>query len=402
MFDQTQKKIVFVTGTRADFGKMLPLAKAAHGRGFKVSFFVTGMHMMPEYGETRKEVRRHSEFGVFEYVNHRNGDRQDEIFSKTMLAFSDWCHREKPDLVIVHGDRVESLACALSCAVNYVPVAHVEGGEVSGTIDEVYRHCNSKLCTAHFVSSRVAKERLCKLGEHPDIIYVIGSPELDIHASQDVPPLENCKARYEIPYDEYGILIFHTVTSEIDTIRAQAEHLLEAVGRSGKPFLCIASNNDPGSDQIMEVIRQHEGENLRVIPSIRFEMFSRLLRNAKIVIGNSSLGVREAPFLGIPSINIGTRQNNRSMARSITHLSAFDIPEIQAAINGEWSVRYDREPGFGLGNASEQFVHVLMKAGFWNFRKQKVFYDHQGEPGAASERYYESWARGLSQKEILQ
>ena len=369
------KKIVFVTGTRADFGKLLPLAQTAAAEGHEVSFFVTGMHMMREFGETRLEVRRQPGFKYFECINHRQGDRQEEILSKTMLVFSDWIAEHDPDLVIVHGDRVESLACALACSTSYTPCAHIEGGEVSGTIDEIYRHCITKLANVHFASSDISARRIRQIGEDPAAIYVIGSPELDVHSSDDVPSLADSLGRYDIPFDDYGVLIFHSVTSELDTIEAQAEQLVRAVVASGKPFLCVASNNDPGSDQIMAQIRKAQGPLLKIVPSIRFEMFSRILRNARVVVGNSSLGVREAPFLGIASINIGTRQLRRSAAPSITNLPADQVADVADAITANWGRHFEPSASFGKGASREQFRAVIQDPAFWQFQRQKLFFD---------------------------
>ena len=176
------KKLLFVTGTRADFGKLQPLASEAHKSGFKITFFITGMHMLDKYGLTKEEVRHYREFETIEFLNQRDGDPQDVILSKTIIGFSDYLNELNPDLVVIHGDRVEALACSIVCATNYYLSAHIEGGEISGTIDELFRHCNSKLSSLHMVSSEKAK-RVLQLGESEKNIFVIGSPELDIHGS---------------------------------------------------------------------------------------------------------------------------------------------------------------------------------------------------------------------------
>ena len=181
-----KKSILFVTGTRADFGKMEPLAIAARDAGHEVGFWVTGMHMLDRYGLTKKEVARTEGVGVYEYLNQRPGDPQDHVLAKTVTGFSDFVAEHRPDLVVVHGDRIEALACALVAATNYIRSAHIEGGEVSGTIDEIFRHCNSKLASRHFVSSEDAKRRVMAMGEPEDEIYVIGSPELDFHSARPV------------------------------------------------------------------------------------------------------------------------------------------------------------------------------------------------------------------------
>lgn len=369
----TGKKLLYVTGTRADFGKLEPLAYAAQQAGFETSFFITGMHMMKRYGETRLEVKRFAGAEFFEFVNQREGDALDFILSKTILGFSDFVHEHRPDLVIIHGDRVEALAASIVCAMRYIRSAHIEGGEVSGTIDESIRHCNTKLCATHFVSSEDAKQRVLALGESPDRVHTIGSPELDTHARPSGVTIEEVKARYAIPFDDYGIVIFHPVTSEVDTIGAQAQSLFGALEASGKNFVVIAPNNDPGTEQIFAVLEKLPPERFRLIPSMRFNYFSELMKNAAVMIGNSSAGVREAPFLGLPSLDVGTRQNNRAQADSVTVCSAFDTEGITGFLLVSWAARAITDQAYGQGLASAQFVSVLQQAGYWNQSQQKAF-----------------------------
>lgn len=369
----TGKKLLFVTGTRADFGKLEPLARAAQQAGFEISFFITGMHMMKRYGETRLEVRRFSGAEFFEFVNQREGDALEFILSKTILGFSDFVHEHRPDLVVIHGDRVEALAASIVCAMRYIPSAHIEGGEVSGTIDESIRHCNTKLCATHFVSSEAARQRVLALGEAPDRVYNIGSPELDTHAKPSGVTIQEVKDRYAIPFDDYGIVIFHPVTSEQDTIGKQAQSLFGCLEASGKNFVVIAPNNDPGTDEIFAVIEALPKARFRLIPSMRFNYFSELMKNASAMIGNSSAGVREAPFLGLPSLDVGTRQNNRAQADSIVTVSALEIQTISRFLQSRWSVRYPSDGMFGKGAASGEFVQVLQQNSFWKLADQKIF-----------------------------
>lgn len=369
------RRIVFVSGTRADFGKIEPLARSAAARGFEIAWFVTGMHMMQRYGDTRLEVRRHAPGDIYEFVNQSPGDAHDVVLAKTMHGFADWITEQPADLVIIHGDRVEALAVALVCATRYIACAHIEGGEVSGTIDEIYRHCNSKLCRYHFVSSEAAAQRVQALGEHPDDIFVIGSPELDYHGGPAEVTLQEVKNRYDIRFDEYGIVVFHPVTSELDTIGDQAAALFSTLSASGKRFVTICPNNDPGSDSIFAVLENLPPDRFRVIPSMRFSYFSVLMRHAAAIVGNSSLGVREAPFLGVPSLDVGTRQHNRSAATSITHADAHDNDTIADFLAARWGARLERWDAFGNGNAGERFGEILSRPEFWEHGRQKAFYD---------------------------
>lgn len=369
------RTLLFLTGTRADFGKLEPLAVAARDAGFHVSFFVTGMHMLDRYGLTKNEVHRTPGVTVQEFLNQRPGDAQDIILAKTVIGFSDYVATSRPDLVVVHGDRVEALAGALVAATNYIRSAHIEGGEVSGTIDEVFRHCNTKLASQHFVSSDGAAKRVMALGEPATSVHVIGSPELDFHAGPSGVGINDVCAHYGIPFADYGIGVFHPVTSEAASMGGQATALFGAMQASGRQFVLVSPNNDPGSEAIFAVINTLPKDQFRVIPSMRFAHFSELMKNAACMLGNSSAGVREAPFMGIASLDIGTRQTNRAVAPSITTCSASDRAAIATFLADEWGKKYPRDHGFGSGRAADRFVAVLQDPAFWVQSLQKEFRD---------------------------
>ena len=369
------RSILFVTGTRADFGKLEPLAIAARDQGFAVSFFVTGMHMLDRYGLTKVEVHRTPGVQVHEFLNQRAGDPQDMILAKTVIGFSDFAKEHVPDLVVIHGDRVEALACALVCATNYIRCAHIEGGEVSGTIDEIYRHCNSKLASSHFVSSDDAARRVMSLGEAADDIHAIGSPELDFHAGPSGVTMEEVKSRYDLAFGDFGICVFHPVTSEATTMGAQADALFRALDASGKNFVVIAPNNDPGSIDIFAAISRLPADRFRVLPSMRFAHFSELMKNASAIVGNSSAGVREAPFIGVPSLDIGTRQTNRAKSPSVFFAAASETDKIAAFLAEQWGKSHPRHNAFGGGSAADRFAEILQTDAFWNSALQKTFHD---------------------------
>lgn len=372
----SEKSILFVTGTRADFGKIEPLALEALNAGFNVSFFITGMHMMERYGETRYEVKRIKNANFYEFVNQKVGDGLDLILAKTISGFSDFIHERKPDLVVIHGDRIEALAASITCSIANIPSVHIEGGELSGTIDESLRHCNTKLCTTHFVSSKSARDRVLTLGESERRVFLIGSPELDTHGRDSGVTIDEVKDYYDVPFDQYGIIVFHSVTTETDEIKLQSESLFQTCVASDKQFVVIAPNNDPGSQDIFEQIDKLPAERFKVIPSMRFSYFSELMKNSSIMIGNSSAGVREMPFLGIPSIDIGTRQSNRSSYPSISHCNASDTKRLTTLISMLWGRKFNKSDEFGSGNAAVCFVQELLKETFWQLPVQKYFSDH--------------------------
>ena len=369
------RNLLFLTGTRADFGKLEPLAAAARDAGHRVTFFVTGMHMMDRWGLTKLEVSRMPGVAVHEFLNQRPGEPQDAVLAKTVTGFSDYASELKPDLIVIHGDRVEALAGALVAAMNYVRSAHVEGGEVSGTIDEVFRHCNTKLCTHHFVSSDAAARRVMALGEPAGSVHVIGSPELDFHARPSGLTLDEVRAHYDIPFADYGVAVFHPVTSEQATMGAQARALFGALQASGRCFVVIAPNNDPGSDAIFATLDGLPKDRFRVLPSMRFAHFSELMKSAACMVGNSSAGVREAPFLGLPSLDIGTRQANRSDAGSVTACEASDSTAIPAFLADQWGHRHPTHAGLADHQASRRPGHEVGQQAFWDRPLQKAVQD---------------------------
>ena len=369
------KKILFVTGTRADYGKLKPLAQSAKKLGHNVSFWITGMHVLEEYGLTKLEIYKDGYDSCDEYINQKSGDPQSTVIAKTIMTFTDYLTEKRPDLVVIHGDRLEALACSIAAAASYVKILHVEGGEISGTIDEMFRHAISKFSNIHCVSSPEAKTRLIKMGENPNTIYEIGSPELDLHLSCDPRQLSQVKDHYEIQFDEFGIVIFHPVTSEIGTIFEQSQKLFETLIETQKNFVVIKPNNDPGSAQIDQIIESLPSTQFRVLPSMRFEYFSILLQNSSALIGNSSAGVREAPFLGVPSLNLGTRQANRSNCESITNVSAYDQRGIFDFFANQWGARYVRDCSFGNGASIHEFSKILQAHDVFDKPTQKFFYD---------------------------
>jgi UDP-N-acetylglucosamine 2-epimerase (hydrolysing) len=371
-----KKKILFVSGTRADFGKLKPLIRQVEQNpGYDEEIFVTGMHMMALYGYTALEVEKSGFKHIYRYINQREEDDMDIVLAKTIHGLSDYVKESAPDMIVVHGDRVEAMAGAIVGALNNILVAHVEGGEVSGTIDELIRHAVSKMSHIHFVSNEQAKQRLLQLGETESSVFVIGSPDLDVMNSGQLPSLAMVQEKYGIPFDSFHVFMYHPVTTELDKINGHITELVEALVASGENYIVIYPNNDHGSHYILDAVKPlADNPRFRVFPSMRFEYFLVAIKNAVSVIGNSSAGVREAPFYGVPSINIGTRQANRATAPSIVNIDDDKNMLLEALKNIE---AHSREPSkeFGEGNSAELFAQVLDGNDVWSVSRQKVFVD---------------------------
>ena len=216
------------------------------------------------------------------------------------------------------GDRIEAMAGATVGALKNILVGHIEGEEVSGTIDDLIRHSVSKLSHIHFVSNEEAGQRLRQLGEDPKTIFVIGLPDIDVMLSGSLPSLAEVKDHYKINFESYGIILFHPVTTEVKDVKFHVRNFIQAAVESNENFLVLYPNNDSGSSEIFEGYKTLEkNPKFRILPSIRFEAFLSFLKGTKLILGNSSAGIREAPVYGIPTVNVGSRQQDRFHYESI-------------------------------------------------------------------------------------
>lgn len=371
------KKILFLTGTRADFGKIKSLISILEETSeFEVYVFVTGMHLQKEYGYTLIEIQRCNFKNVHTFENHTHETTMDLTLAKTIEGLSSYCKEVQPDLIVVHGDRVETLAGAIVGSLNNTLVAHIEGGELSGTVDELIRHSVSKLSHIHFVSNDDAAKRLIQMGEMKSSIYTIGSPDIDIMFSNDLPNLDKVKAYYQIPFENYAVVMFHPVTTEIHEMERYADAFVKALLDDTHNYVVIYPNNDLGSQYIIDqYTKLKDHSRFRVFPSLRFEYFLTLLKNSQFIIGNSSAGIREAPYYGIPIINIGTRQQNRALHADIINVDyTFEaINDALQIIDSHQIQKVDSD--FGTGDSAELFLENMKTESFWNINHQKQFRD---------------------------
>lgn len=370
------KKIIFVTGTRADFGKLKSLIiETSMVKEFDVYIFITGMHNNPKYGNTYLEVQRLKNVKFKRFKNETNGETMDLNLSNTINGFSTYVSKINPDLIVVHGDRPEPLACSIVGSFRNILVAHIEGGEVSGTIDELIRHSITKLSHIHFVSNKEAETRLKQMGEKSETIFTIGSPDVDLMFSDNLPTLSKAKNKYDISFENYSICLFHPVTTEIDYIKEQVDCLINVLIKSKKNYILIYPNNDLGSKIIIDAYHDIRQDNMKILPSLRFEYFLTILKNSEFIIGNSSAGIREAPYYSINSINLGSRQNKRDKNKMIIN-SDFDEDKILNIINNlTFSDKTKSIQNFGTGKSSEMFVRVLKSKKIWETNNQKEFQD---------------------------
>jgi UDP-N-acetylglucosamine 2-epimerase (hydrolysing) len=376
------KTILFITGTRADFGKLKPLiGRVAASKEFEYRIFATGMHMLSRYGATVSEITKSGFQNVYPYLNQDpfGSTGMDLALANTIQGLGHYIREFPTDLIVVHGDRLEALAGATVGAFQNTLVAHIEGGEVSGTVDGLLRHAISKLSHLHFVANQEARNRLLQMGEQEGAVFVIGSPDIDVMLSDTLPPLNEVQSRYEIPFNDYCIFIYHPVTTELTDLEEKSSRMWESLVASNRNFVVIHPNNDSGSEILLRELSKHASNpRFRCLPSMRFESFLTLLKHSRAVVGNSSVGIREAPVYGVPTINIGTRQTNRFM-----HVSIQNVPDNPVAILDALRnipLRFATSRHFGDGKSTQRFMDCLCNDSLWLTDKQKQFCDLSTEP----------------------
>jgi UDP-hydrolysing UDP-N-acetyl-D-glucosamine 2-epimerase len=280
----------------------------------------------------------------------------------------------KPDAVVTVADRYETLATAVAASYMNIPVVHVQGGEVTGSIDEKVRHAVTKLANLHLVSTPLAAERVKRLGEAPESVVLTGCPSIDIAAVVAAKP----ELDFD-PFEKYGgvgprtdlsngyiVVMQHPVTTEYEAARAQVEETLYAVRDVGFPVLWFWPNADAGSDGTSKGIRvfreREKPDNFHLFRNMFPDDFLRLLVHSRAIVGNSSVAIRECSFLGVPAVNIGSRQVGRERGRNVIDTD-HDREAISAAItqhvrNG----KYSRDCLYGDGHAGERIASCLATA----------------------------------------
>ena len=281
----------------------------------------------------------------------------------------------KPDMVCTIGDRYETMATAIAASYMNIPLVHIQGGEVTGNIDEKVRHAITKLSDLHLVSNDDAKQRLIKMGEYEDKIHITGCPSIDIAKMVlDQPELDfdPCSkyggvGKYIDTTKDYIVVMQHPVTTEFEMAKSQAESLIRIVHELDMPVFWFWPNPDAGSDGTSSALRTHREENpdnhIRFFKNLEGADFLKLLYHSKCLIGNSSVGIRECSYLGIPVVNIGSRQNRRLRGKNVIDTD-YNQENLRNAILKQVNHgHYPIENLYGNGHAGTAIADVLVNAG---------------------------------------
>ncbi|WP_420479191.1 UDP-N-acetylglucosamine 2-epimerase [Brevundimonas sp. FT23028] len=311
------RRVRYISGTRADFGLMRRTLQAVRDHeGLSLSVIATGMHLSPAHGETVREIEAAGlELSARAPVplEPATGATMARGIGMMIPAFITAMEADRPDVVLLLGDRGEMLAGALAAIHLNIPVAHVCGGERSGTVDEPVRHAISKLSHLHLTATADARDRLIRMGEAPEHIHVVGAPGLDGLDTRPAADREQVARRHGLaPERPLALMLYHPVLQEAPRAEADTGVLLDALLDAGCQVVALAPNADAGSDGVLKALQGRDGQtDLRLLTHLAREDFLDVMSVADLMLGNSSSGITEAASFGTPVLNVGRRQNLR-------------------------------------------------------------------------------------------
>lgn len=359
------RRVLYLSGTRADFGLMRNcLQQLDLDPGIDLSVLVTGMHLAPGYGDTVCEIEK-SGLRIAGRLPTRHvtgtGAEMATALADVLAGMVVHLENDRPDVLLVLGDRGEILAGSLAAVHLNIHVAHIHGGEISGSIDEMFRHCVSKLAHLHFVTTERSAAVLRQLGEDPAHIFVTGAPGLDGLTGIALPDrAELCRHHGFDPNRPLALVLFHPVVQSAETGDSQMRNLLSAVVGVGLQAVVLRPNADAGTHSIQaEIDRWAEHPDLQAVVHLPRPDFLALMARADVMVGNSSSGVIEAASFGTPVVNVGQRQNARERNLNTRDCGTTEV-RIRVALQEMLAGgRFPAENVHGDGNAGERIVGLL-------------------------------------------
>ena len=359
------RRVCYVSGSRADFGLIArTLALARSDPRLDPSVCVTGQHLCAAYGDTVRDIEE-SGLRICARVpvalDGSGGATMARAIGRELIGIVDALETEQPALVMVLGDRGEMLAGALAAIHLNIPLVHLHGGERSGTVDEPVRHAISKLAHYHFVSTQGARERLIRMGERAERIFVTGAPGLDgLREEVDRSRTDLCR---ELGFDArrpVALVVVHPVVQDAGVAGLHAATVLEAVLAAGCQTLCLTPNSDAGGQQVRSALAHYEEHRaVRIRTHLARRDFASWLAAVDVMVGNSSSGIIEAAVFALPVVNVGDRQTGRERSANVVDVPV-EVGPIAAAIERAL-VTGKREVAnvYGDGRASQRIVELL-------------------------------------------
>lgn len=362
--------IAVVTGTRAEYGYLKPLMEAIEkDNQLRLIPIITGMHLLLDFGNTSTLVKKDFPKSVKIPMDLHGDTLKDmaDYLASGITNFAEYFSTHRPDILIVLGDRSESLAAALAAIYLNIPIAHINGGDVTGTtVDESIRHAITKIAHIHFTHTARNAERVKKMGEDENRIFITGALTIDTILHAPLSPKVTIFNKYHLdPNQPTFLVVQHPITTLMDRGYTQLKELFLALGTLKKQTILLYPNCDAGSRKFIDLIKRYEKTPyLHILRNIPHEDYLSLMKSVDLMIGNSSSGIIEAPSFKIPVINIGTRQQGRERSDNIIDIK----PEKEKILKAIDFCLHDKnfreklskcENKFGDGYAAQRIVNIL-------------------------------------------
>jgi len=391
--EKVLRNLYVATSNRSDYIKIKPVLDEMKKRAIPFNIVVSGSHLALKQGHTYRAIEKDN-FEIKEMLACQIDGTSLESMSKSVgLSIMEHSHffaREKPSCILLVGDRFDIFPVAIAASMMNIPFLHVQGGEISGSIDESIRHAITKLSHVHFASTEEARRRVISMGELPDRVFCTGCPTVDMLKNFKEEDLvlsylqKSNKLFSDLRERDYFIVIYHPVTTEYNHCKEAIEVVLEAVESFNKHILLVYPNRDAGADSMVDVVMRRSRVYGKYILGrhIDFEDYIKLMYNCSAFIGNSSSGIRETGTFGIPTVNVGNRQHMRERNKNVLDIDV-DRELIIDAINRALNVgRYPCENIYGDGNASKQIVDILSTLD--ELEIQKTYHDLENKEGIST------------------
>ena len=371
-----KKKICVVINNRANYARIKSVLIAIKKNDkLELQIVLGSSAILNRYGAVSNIIKKDGfkiNHIVYTLVEGENLLTMSKSTGLSIIEFSTAFDQLQPDIVLVVADRYETLAAGIAASYMNIVLAHTQGGEVTGSIDESVRHATTKLAHIHFPASLNAKKNIIKMGENPKKVYLVGCPSLDLIKKNQLDIDENFKKKYskygvgELKIDfnkPYIVILQHPVTTEYEHIKKNIEQTIQAALKIQQQIVWLWPNVDAGSDIVSKSIRrvreEQKPKNIRWQKNYNPEDYLKLIYNSSCLVGNSSSAIREGAFLGIPAVNIGNRQHNREHGKNIIHVD-YNSKNILKAISKQIKKKkYSKNKIFGDGKAGERIGKIL-------------------------------------------
>ena len=373
-----KRKICVVINNRANYARIKSaLVAIKKNSKLELQIVLGSSAVLSRYGAVSNIIKKDGfkiNYTVYTLVEGENLLTMSKSTGLSVIEFSTAFDQLKPDIVLVIADRYETLAAGVAASYMNIPLAHTQGGEVTGSIDESVRHATTKLAHIHFPASLNAKKNIIKMGENSKKVYLVGCPSLDLIKRDNL----NIDKKFKKKYSTYGVgeltidfnkpyivILQHPVTTEYKQIKTNINQTIHAALKVQQQVVWLWPNVDAGSDMLSKSIRivreEKKPKNIRWQKNYNPEDYLKLIFNASCLVGNSSSAIREGAFLGIPAVNIGNRQHNREHGKNIIHVD-YNSKSILKAINQQVKKKkYSKNKIFGDGKAGERIAKILSK-----------------------------------------